>query len=400
MSQPYDLRVVLEKTPNTLLQKYFARFPAFTDLDWRGLAENDTAPVLDRLKQSDEKRRRRAGVVFRQAHALANPQGTAVLAAAARDYRFDISNQLAALKNSHERAFWCLVHYPKLFDTPRVYALTYSLPKTSRETRIAFPGGAVVINQDSMRALVQQIKSAYREERRAQVCRLDHREQDGVHLFHAYPSDYADEVDSYLPSGELSRVKIQPPFHIVYYLDTTAGTVTVLAKGGSNKHEALFQGFAAAVLHSPAPAKPAQKTYDLSLFRNANLLLKTDPAHHMRPLRVIGMRLEFPESPEHQAQFEVSAEDRRDDIYKLLQEKLRGGLMELSRSTVLSVTLQAIFAAPGQREEEIVFRITTPRWCTLEHEGKEALLRKYLRAWGIELDGKRMAALSKAAFLG
>ena len=190
MSQPYDLRVGLEKTPNVFLETFFSKFAAFAGLDWKTLAETDTDPILERLKKSDESEWRRAGVMFRQAHTLANSQGTAVLIAAARDCGLEISDELAALNNHYERATWCMVNHPSLFDSTRVYAHTYSLPKTSRETGIAFPQQAVIVDQEMKDALVQEIKNAFKGEKRAQECRLDHREQDGVHLFHAYPSDY------------------------------------------------------------------------------------------------------------------------------------------------------------------------------------------------------------------
>lgn len=70
----------------------------------------------------------------------------------------------------------------------------------------------------------------------------------------------------------------------------------MLAKGGSDKHEALFKGFATVVLQSSAPPKETQKTYDLSLFKDPNLVLKTEPADYLRPIRVIGIRLRFAEN--------------------------------------------------------------------------------------------------------
>lgn len=231
MSQPYDLRVGFEKTPNALLEKFFCKFSAFGDLDWKSLAETDTDLILERLKKSDEFHRRRAGVMFRQAHSLANSPGTAVLIAAARDCGLEISAELAALKNHYERAAWCMVNHGILFDSARVYAHTYSLPKTSRETRIVLPQQAVIVDQQMKDALVREIKDAFKDEKRAQECRLDHREQDGVHLFHAYPSDYVDEVDSYLPDGELATVKVQPPIHVVFYLDSNAGRITSACEG-------------------------------------------------------------------------------------------------------------------------------------------------------------------------
>lgn len=397
---PYDLRACLEKASNAYLERFFSKYPTFNDLDWKTLAENDTEPILERLKKLDEPQRRRAGVLFRQAHLLASSQGTAVLIAAARDCGREISDQLAELKNSYERAFWCLVNHETLFDSPRVYAHTYSLPKTSRETRVTALEQAVIVSPEMLSALAQQIKDAFKGEKRAHECRLDYRVQDGLHLFHAYPSDYIDEIDSYLPGGELSTVIIQPPFHIVYYLDASAGSVTVLAKGGADKHEALFRGFATAVRWAAMPPRFAPRTYDLSLFKNPNLEFQADPADHLRSVRVIGMRLQFPENRQHRALFGVSPHDLHDDIYKLLHTKLRGGLGELARATIQSVELQAIFGAPGQKEEKIVFGITAPRWCTLEHDGKDVILRKYLRLWGVELDGNRLAALSKATPVG
>lgn len=400
MSPPYNQRVVVEKTPNAILQRFLSKFPAFADLDWNNLAENAVEPILSRLQTSDEADKRQIRVRFRQAHALGDSPGTAVLIAAGRDCKLDIADELAAKKNSYERAFWCLLEHPELFDSPRVYAHVYALPKTSRETRVGFPEGKVIVTEAMLADLVQQIKDLYRDERRGDPCKVDHREHNGVHLIHAYPSDYVDEIDSYGPDDEFSSVSVKPPLHIVYYLDESTGGVTVLAKGGADKHEALFKGFASAILHAPTPPKAGKKTYDLSLFKDRNHELKTDPAHYLRPPRVVAIRLQFSESRWHTAWFDVNPQDPHDNIYNVLRKKLRGGLEELARSTILSVELQAVFGGPGEREEEINFRITTPRWCTLEYDGKEGILRRYLRPWGIEIDGKRVAALPEPALVG
>ena len=176
--------------------------------------------------------------------------------------------------------------------------------------------------------------------------------------------------------------------------------MTLFAKGGTEKHEALFKGFATAIHNVPAPPKAGNKTYDLSPFKNPNREFVTDPAHHLGPPRVVRMHLQFPESRHHRAWFEVDPHHRHDNIYNLLRGKLRGGIEELARAAILSVELQAVFNVPGEREEEIRFRTTVPRWCTLGHEGKEAIVRRHLRPWGIENDGKRVAALPKAAGIG
>jgi len=400
VSQPYNPRIVVEKTPIALLKKFLSPFKAFAGLDWKTLAEDYAEPILQRVRAAEDADRRLIGVRFRQVHALANSRGTAVLIAASGDQYPGLAMQLAARKNAYERAFWCLVEHPKLFDSELVYAHTYSLPKTSRETRVGFPEGKVVITGATISNLKEHIKATFKHEERAKKCKIDHREQDGVHLLHAYPSDYSDEIDSYGPDDQIVGVSVMPPFPVVFYLDETTGGVTVLTKGGAHKIEALFEGVGKVVYNAPAPPRAGKKTYDLSFFKNPNFECKTDPAHQLRALRVTAMKIHFPGRPRRRVRFEVNPHDPHDDLYALLQSELRGGVDKLARSTILSVDLQAVFGSPGGKEEVVEFSISVPRWCTLGHEGKEGVLRRYLRPWGIENDGKRVAALPKAARVG
>jgi hypothetical protein len=400
VSQPYNPRVVIEKTPNALLQQFLSKFPRFADLEWKHLAENNVEPILQRVRGPDDSDRRLIAVRFRQVHSLANPSGTTVLIASCRDCGFEITDEWAAKKNAYERAFWCLVEHPEVFDSERIYAYTYALPKTARETRVGFPEGSVTVTGAMVTNLVQSIKEAYKDEQRAENCKVDHRERNGVHVFHAHPSDYIDEIDSYGPDGQLSSVSVKPPFHVVFYLDETTGGVTILAKGGGERVEELFGAFSKAVFSMPVPPKAGKKTYDLSLLKDPKFEYKTDPAHQLRKLRVTALKIHFPGQPRHKAFFEVDAHDPTDDIYDVLRVKLRGGLGELTRATILSVELQAVFGGPGGKEETVDFRISAPRWCTLGYHGKEGILRRYLRPWGIESDGKRVAALPKAARVG
>jgi len=385
VSQPYNPRVVVEKTPNVLLRRFLSPYKAFSDLDWKTLAENDAEPILQRLPALDEADRHYIGVRWRQVHALADSMGTAVLSEAGRDCQLDVADRLAAMKNAYERAFWCLVEHPRLLDHQRVYAYTYSLPRTSRETRVGFPEGKVDVTEAFIDDLREHIKEVYKDEERAHMCRVDHREHDGVHVFHAYPSDYLDEIDSYGPDGQLTTVSIMPPFHIVYYLDGPAGKVSLLAKGGAGKHEELFKRFSIAAFGAPPPPRAAKKTYDLRVLKDPKHEFRRKPTDHIALVRVIALRLQFHEQWQHRGLFEVDPDDPHDSIYDLLRAKLAGGLRELARSKILSAVLQAVFRAPGQREKVVSFKISVPRWCDLDDDPEDRILWQYLPAWGLEV---------------
>jgi len=209
-------------------------------------------------------------------------------------------------------------------------------------------------------------------------------------VLHAYPSDYVDEIDSYVSDGTITSVSVQPPFHLVFFVNCAAGKVNLLAKGGADRHDELFDRFSRTAFGVPPPPRTAKKTYDLSLFKDPKHEFEMEAEPHFRKLRVTAMRIHFHGKARHRARFEVDPDDPHDDIYKLLSTKLSGGIAELARSSILGVDLQAIFRAPGGKEEKIDFAISTPRWCTLGHEGREELLQQYLRIWKIESDGKDM----------
>ena len=385
MSLSYTPRSVVGRTPNALLQRFLADHRCFDGLDWKKLKENDVEPILLRLEALEESARRQIGVAWRKIHALADAQGTAVLIAAARDIGLQIADELKAKRNAYERAFWCLLEYPVLLDSQRVYSHIYAFSKPCCETRVGFPKGKVIVTRSMLDDLREQIQNLYqKEEQRGDMCKMDHRERDGIHLIHAYPSDYVDDKDSYAPNGELTTVSVKPPFHIAFYLDGEAGSVTMLAKGGADKRESLFRRFASSVLRCQTVPKPGKKTYDLSLFKDPNHELPTEPADHLRPPRVVAMRLQFAGRSRHRALYEVDARDAHDSIYDLLRAKLNGGLSELARSTILSVVLQASFSVPGREERTVTFRISTPTWCNLDDDPEGRILRKYLQTWKIE----------------
>jgi hypothetical protein len=400
VSQPFNLRVILGKASSEVLQEVFSRFPAYEGFNWSNVAEGDVEPILQHLKSAGAEEQRRIGIRLRQIHALGSAPGTRVLLKAGVECGLaTLGADLRLLRNAYGRAFWCLAKHEALFDHPRVYAYTHSLPKDARETRVGFPQGKIVITEAMVAEVARGIQEAFRDEDRAALCWADHREHEGVHLIHAYPSDYIDEIDTYVPDGRLSTITVTPPFHIVYYLDESAGTATVLAKGGSDRHEALFNNLADVVFGISTPLKAGKKTYDLAVFKNPNHEFLVDPTNHFSPPRVIKMLLQFPESRRRRAHFEVDANDPHDDIYRLLQRKLVGGLDELARCTILRVEVRVIFRVPGEPEEAVDFKITVPRWCTLEYDGKDGIIRRHLRPWGIENDGKREAPLPGPALV-
>ena len=153
MSPSYTPHIVVRRTSNALLQRFLSDHRPFDDLDWKKLKENDAEPILQRLLTLEDAKRRQIEVAWRKVHDLADAQGTAVIIAAARDVGLNIGDELAAKRNAYERAFWCLLEYPHLLDSQRVYAHIYGFSKPCLETRVGFPQRKVIVTAPMLDAL-------------------------------------------------------------------------------------------------------------------------------------------------------------------------------------------------------------------------------------------------------
>ena len=105
-----------------------------------------------------------------------------MLISAAGDMGPDLAAHLETKKNAYERVFWCLIEHPKLFDSEPVYAHTYSLPKSSRETRVGFPEGKVAITEPMISKLKEHIQATFKLEERAKKCKMEKRRHIVVNL--------------------------------------------------------------------------------------------------------------------------------------------------------------------------------------------------------------------------
>lgn len=242
----------------------------------------------------------------------------------------------------------------------------------------------MTVTETLIENLRAEIKEVYRQEERAQLCRLDHRQHDDLHIFHAYPSDYLDELDSYGADEQLTTVTVRPPFHIVYHLNESAGSVGLMAKGGADKHDELFKRFSTVAYGVLPPLRATKRTFDLRVLKDPHHEFARQHTDHIALVRVTALRLQFPESTHHKAWFEVDRDNPGDSLYDMLQEKLHGGLAALVKTRILSAELQAIFHRPHASEKVVNFKITTPRWCDLEDDDPEGrILWGYLAAWGL-----------------
>jgi hypothetical protein len=228
---------------------------------------------------------------------------------------------------------------------------------------------------------------------RGERCKVEYRRTSGgIDTFFAYPADYADEIVGYDDDGDLARSPWNPAFEVVFRYDGGAGTLDLYAEGGKKVREDLAEIFARVALHAERqPMLWEQPPFDLDVLKNRDLAFPTLPADEIELVRVTGLRVRVHQRPGGKIGLDIDGSDPGTTVYSLLDATLDEKKVSLSNLTVLEATLQAVFRKPGSRSRAINFRITSGSHCDLGDSSEEEKLKRYLRLWGIERDGKRAA---------
>lgn len=382
--QQYNPRTVLRQVPNLLLARFFSPYPGFSGFDWSQVKEAHPEPIFERWQQLPEGERRRIGSVFRQVHALANPSGTGVLIESARDNGLDIVEELRAMKNAHQRAFWCLLEHPEVFDNARTLSHIDGLPQRSSEKWVDLPKRPLVVTAAILGNLERAIADYYQKrEGRGEQCRVEHRRRSGnIDSFFAYPADYVDEVLGYDEDGEFARTRWQGVFEVAFRYNGGDGTLELYAEGGKRVRKDLADLFLSIVFGEDPRAKPAEKSpYRLEVFKNPQLSFPTDPADSIA-VRVKGLRLQVNGSRDSVIAVDAGGQSHR-SAYAVLDETLDQQRVPLEKCTVLDATLHAVVRTPRKRPRSIIFKVS-PSTCTLGDSQEEEKLRGYLKHWQIE----------------
>jgi hypothetical protein len=320
--------------------------------------------------------------VFRDAHSLAASARAPLLIEAARDNGIDITGEMRARKNGADRALWCFVHLPRVFESALTLSHIEGLPCRSWEkfTGLAKHEGAVA--DQIVTALSHAISEYYlRRDGRGARCVAEYRRRaSSIDSFFAYPADYADEVVGYGENGEFARYPWNGAFEVVFNYDGAAGTLDLFAEGGRQVRAELAELFADVVLGAHQQLQLFERApYNLEVFKNPLLALPTDPADRIS-VRVRGLCFAVGVARGKIA-LDAGANES-ESVYSLLKETVDQQRVPLSAVRVLEATLHALLPGEGARRRSKTFRIS-PSACTLGDSREEERLKAYLRQWNI-----------------
>jgi len=338
---------------------------------------------------------------------LACSAGTAALIREGERKGIDCRTTFDQCHNDYERACWCLVEHPEIFDLAACFMAMDGVGTRRWNRRYVGMNLVPVKTPEGLTQLATMMRESYAKEGRGRHCHVDYylRSEPERHCFFAYPEDHAKTDLGYSDDGHLGHHARKTAFEVIFAYRPEEGTLEVLAPGGRDRVEDLAACFCASIMGLPElPPQLLPQAYDLSSLKSPDVSFPTDPADGIDRVLLREVRIQLPRAVGWRRKLvftrdpkTINASSIHDGILATVaQEHLSPADVVVSYAS-----FTFIFASVGDsKAKRITFDVSLPDLCSLRDEPHDQVARKYLRRWGLCVDLSAQDALKRFGFSG
>jgi len=390
MAQQFNPKRVLRQVSNPLLREFFERQGNPLDVEWDVISNTQIDGIFDAWQLLPERPRKAVEIVFHDVHAMANEDGLRVMIEEGQYNGEDLSCPLDPMESRHDKAIWCFMNRPNIWEAAVRFAKADSLSGgRSWIKRGDMPLAEPKLDAAVLQALQDAMSAFYRDRQgRGHHCKIDYFPRGSNHHYYfVYLSDYADTYINFDDAGNFQRTPERRAFEVVFAYDHDSATLEMYAKGGKKVIEPLQSVFCRIILgkHLP-PEDPNVKPYQLDGLMERDFPFPTDPEDGIKEVSIRCLRLSPLGRRRKRVTLEPDPEKGSDHIYEMLEEDLNRKRLPKSILHVTKATFNFRLNRNG-RSNSLVFSVTYPNSCDLKSKREEQRLlgEKYLKRWKIDV---------------
>jgi hypothetical protein len=392
MSRAFDPKKVLKHISNPLLREFFDRRGELRDVPWDDLTEHRIDPVFDAWEALPDGKANEVQCILREVHALASERGAKALAEVIAEHLPARQDEFAAIGSKHDKALWCCLHAPKLFEMASVFAEADGLEAGNQwKTRNGLPRGPLDVTPARIAALEGEVKAFFStRELRGRHCHVAHHSRPcGTEYFFAYLDDYPDRDMVFEEGSDVPvPLSVRSAFQVVFAFDTKCGEFSAHAKGGAPVWNQLQVIFCRCVLGLKVdPAEAIKPVFDINHLADRSFHLAFDAADGIESIAITSMRVK---QPFGRSSVEVKLDAKSGQSFvDALAVWIRDGAMVPGAVKVEHVSIAVKLAKTDtERASTMRLTITAPNSCNLKGKSdrQRRIGEKLLKSWGVTIE--------------
>ncbi|MBI1328208.1 MAG: hypothetical protein GC136_11305 [Alphaproteobacteria bacterium] len=393
MSDQYSLKHFLRQAPNDLLAQYFENQRIKTDLDISDLKETKIEPLAELVENLSDKQRKQVESDFVSIFYLANQAGYMAL-------RQELGSSASKIDGLEclEAAFTCYLRFYKQFEAALIFQPYFDQDRYWRKVA-GLPGTMPENPKQKIKQLEQALSEHFQFEGRGRNCKVEYYNRDTRHFFFAFPEDYPARF-VYWKDKQFEREVIHPALEVVFVYDDEAKSLDTHFRGDAKNARKIDNIFGTTILGKPVPAALYDKPiYDLNKLKSRRFKFIYGPKDKVERFLIRKLRL----NPRYDRHTQVTVTTNvlgdlgQDALFTQLdklfamsgnpQDRIPYDQLEVSAAEI-SVDFKTETKRGYKRHR---FNLSAPNSCSLKHDGDDLIIRKILKASGIEQEPEPVA---------
>lgn len=388
MPGKFNLRQFLRLASNQALTTYFEHLPGFPALDWASMRETQVDPIVEGLNDLDPDLRARVESDFALIHGLADDLGLQAVLDEGRFHDVDLEPEWQDLDGFHEKLIAAYLSEPSWLVAAARLRDADRLPAGRWLRRAGLVVEQVRDDKPARDELGTALAAYLRQTQgRGYQCEVEALRRGEAIYFFAYPEDYS-RVEAEYVEGHLDRRPRRFATEMVFVLRPEAGTLDTWFGAPRKVVTDLEEIFGRVILgRQLGELVDSKPVYQLNALKARDYAFAIEPGRGVDDICVQSLRLAVLGRRADRVTIEADTSEDRLAVYDLLDDTLgrQGTRIPLSLVNVTRVKLQARFSPDGRRGRNTkTFELTHPNGCSLEHQGRDAVIRACLAASGIE----------------
>lgn len=382
MATDYALNTFLRQTPNALLAEYFRRQGVLGDVHFARLKKTEYEPILAAMEKLAPDVRARIESDFQSIALLANRAGTEIILDEAQLAGLDLADTFASMENHYHRAMWLFLNADSLngggfFECCLMLAQVRQASFPASRRLLGLPRRTPERSTETLHGMAAALREFYRPQGRGQRCSVEYnmRPSPTQHYYVAYPEDYA-TTDLEYAEDALNRRPRRSVFQVSFIFHEEEGMLEISAPSANKRQvqtlQQIFCRYALDMIMLPTAANV--RAFNLNLLKNPDFAFPTEPTDGIERVELLALRLDDT-ARRRRIMFEGSPDES-------IHSWLNGANAHLVRMMeVSSAKLRLVW---GAKKTTHTFTITLPDRISPHGHKHTPLVKRYLKAWGLQ----------------
>jgi hypothetical protein len=382
MTGQFSYLQFLRRIPNEFLAKYFAAKNIDLGVNFKELKKDRENIIFQAIIKLSEEQQTVIETEFQDVNAMACDGGITVLTDEANFHEDpDFVESISIINGFHAKAMWAFLEKNDYWRAAAMFLHADNICASYWKKRNDFSNSIPYVGKSHIEEFEKAISNFFHQkEGRGRNCKVEVYRRYNKEYFFAYPEDFGQSEVEWV-KDKLNTRPYHPAFEIIFVYCQDENSLDIYAPKNNKAVPKLQQIFAQTILklNTFSDSTIDQHVYNLEPMADPNFEFEIESNSGISSVVVNKFRLTLKYGVKQRITVEADTSKNPKATYELLKT------INPPAHYITQVSMKVTFEPKqGRRAQTRTFGISYPNYCSLNHDGRDRIIRDMLIKSGIE----------------